>query len=107
MGTFRNQKCSPSQQFGKNCIRVMSTRISQGVYKYSVPSCTITDTEREEQVVLFHGPSITNDFCAVLFTLEALATRFMRRQNSTIEQRVAPFHCDRCAKTKRLGIIPK
>jgi len=107
VGTFRSQKCSPSKQLGKHCIRVTSTRISQGVYKCSVPSCTTTDPEREEQVVLFHGPSITNEFCAVLFTLKALATCFIRRQNSTIEQRVAPFDCDRCSKTKRLGIIPK
>ena len=107
MGTFQSQKCSPRKQFGKHCIRVMATRISRGVCKCSVPSCTTTDPEREEQVVLFHGPSTTNKFCAALFTLKALATRFMRRQNSAIEQRVAPFDCDRCAKTKRLGIIPK
>jgi len=107
VGTFRSQKCSPSKQFGKHCIRVMSTRISQSVYKCSVSSYTTTDPERKEHVALFHGPSITNEFCAVLWTLNALATRFIEMTKYTTEQRVAPFDCDRCAKTKRLGIIPK
>ena len=63
--------------------------------KCSIPSCITADPEREERVVLYHGPSITIEFCAVLFTLKALGTRFKRRQNSTIGQRVAPIDCDR------------
>jgi len=84
-------KVFPEQLFGKHCIRVMSTRISQSVYKCSVPSYITTDPEREEHVALFHGPSITNEFCAVLFTLNALATRFIAVTKYTTEQRVCPI----------------
>jgi hypothetical protein len=109
VGTFRSQKYSPSKKFGKHGIRVMSRRTSQSVYKCSFPRNTAsnTDPECEEHVALFHGPSITNEFCAVLCTLNVLATRFIAVTIYTTEQRVAPFDCDRCAKTKRLGIIPK
>ena len=77
------------------------------MFPCSVTSCTGADPEGEEHVALFHGPSITNEFFDVLFTLYALATRFFDVTNSANEQRVAPFDCDRCAKTKRLGIHAK
>jgi hypothetical protein len=41
------------------------------------------------------------------FALHSLATRFIAVTKYVTEQRVAPFDCDRCAKPKRLGIIPK
>jgi hypothetical protein len=89
-GYYSKPKVFRKQLFGKHCIRMMSTRISQSVYKCSFPTYTTTDPEREEHVALFYGPSITNEFCAVLCTLNSLATRFTAVTKYTVEQRVCP-----------------
>ena len=68
-GYFSEPNVFPEQTVLEHCIRVVSTSISEGVYKCSVTSYTITDPEREDYVALFHDPSITNEFCPVLCTL--------------------------------------